>query len=32
MPRAALRSLVNGLGEVEVVLSDSFKRQDKTQD
>lgn len=32
MPLAALRRLVDGLGEVEVVLSDSFKRQDKTQD
>ena len=32
MPRAALRRLVDGLGEVEVVLSDSYKRQDKTQD
>ena len=32
MPRAALRRLVGGLGEVEVVLSDSYKRQDKTQD
>ena len=31
MPRAALRRLVDGLGEVEVVLSDSYKRQDKTQ-
>ena len=31
MPRAALRGLVDGLGEVEVVLSDSYKRQDNTQ-
>ena len=32
VPRAALRRLVDGLGEVEVVLSESYKRQDKTQD
>ena len=31
MPRAALRRLVDGLGEVEVVLSQSYQRQDKTQ-
>ena len=30
MPRAALRRLVDGLGEVEVVLRESFKRHDKT--
>ena len=32
MPRAALRRLVDGLGDVEVVLEKSYKRQDKTQD
>ena len=32
MPRAALRRLVDGLGDVEVVLDKSYKRQDKTQD
>ena len=32
MPRAALRHLVDGLGDVEVVLDKSYKRQDKTQD
>jgi len=32
MPRAALRRLVDGLGDVEVVLEESYKRQDKTQD
>ena len=32
MPRAALRRLVDGLGDVEVVLGKSYKRQDKTQD
>jgi len=32
MPRAALRRLVDGLGDVEVVLDESYKRQDKTQD
>ena len=31
MPRAALRRLVDGLGDVEVVLDKSYKRQDKTQ-
>ena len=31
MPRAALRRLVDGLGEVEVVLGQSYQRQDKTQ-
>ena len=31
MPRAALRRLVDGLGNVEVVLGESYKRQDKTQ-
>lgn len=31
MPRAALRRMVNGLGDVGVVLGESYKRQDKTQ-
>ena len=31
MPRAALRRLVDGLGEVDVVLGQSYQRQDKTQ-
>ena len=31
MPRAALRRLLDGLGDVEVVLDKSYKRQDKTQ-
>ena len=31
MPRAALRRLVDGLGEVEVLLGQSYQRQDKTQ-
>ena len=31
MPRAALRRLVDGLGEVEVVLGQSYQRKDKTQ-
>ena len=31
MPRAALRRLVDGLGNVEVVLGESYKRRDKTQ-
>jgi len=31
MPRAALRRLVDGLGDVEVVLDKSYQRQDKTQ-
>ena len=31
MPRAALRRLVDGLGEVEVVLGQSYQRQDLTQ-
>lgn len=31
MPRAALRRMVNGLGDVGVVASESYKRQDKTQ-
>ena len=31
IPRAALRRLVSSLGEVDVVSSDSYKRQDKTQ-
>ena len=31
MPRAALRRLVDGLGDVEVVLGESYKRQDKAQ-
>ena len=31
MPRSALRRLVDGLGNVEVVLDQSFKRQDKAQ-
>ena len=31
MPRAALRRLVDGLGEVEVVLGQSYQRQDKAQ-
>ncbi|WP_392347396.1 LCP family protein [Parasynechococcus sp.] len=31
MPHAALPGLVDGLGEVEVVLSDSSKRQETTQ-
>ena len=31
MPRAALRRLVDGLGNVEVVLGQSYQRKDKTQ-
>ena len=31
MPRAALRRLVNGLGDVEVVLGQSYQRKDKSQ-
>jgi LCP family protein required for cell wall assembly len=31
MPRAALRRLVDGLGEVEVVLGQSYQRKDKAQ-
>ena len=31
MPRAVLRRMVNGLGDVGVVLGESYKRQDKTQ-
>ena len=31
MPRAALRRLVDGLGEVDVVLGESYQRKDKTQ-
>ena len=31
MPRAALRRLVDGLGNVEVVLGQSYQRQDKSQ-
>ncbi|WP_114992467.1 LCP family protein [Synechococcus sp. UW179A] len=31
MPRQALRSLVDGLGEVEVILNQSYEHKDKTQ-
>ena len=31
IPRTALRRLVDGLGEVEVVLGESYQRKDKTQ-
>jgi len=31
MPRSALRQLVDGLGNVEVVLGQSYQRKDKTQ-
>ena len=31
MPRSALRRMVDGLGNVEVVLSESYQRQDKAQ-
>ena len=31
MPRAALRRMVNGLGDVEVVLGQSYQRKDKSQ-